>query len=78
MTTAQLAIAWVMSRGSDIVPLLGTKRRDRLAEALGAADLALTPDDLAALEAAVPQDQVAGDRYDPAQMTALDSEKTSH
>ena len=78
VTTAQLAIAWVMSRGSDIVPLLGTKRRDRLAEALGAADLALTPDDLAALEAAVPQDQVAGDRYDPAQMTALDSEKTSH
>ncbi len=78
VTTAQLAIAWVMSRGSDIVPLLGTKRRDRLAEALGAADLALTPDDLAALEAAVPQDQVAGGRYDPAQMTALDSEKTSH
>ena len=78
VTTAQLAIAWVMSRGSDIVPLLGTKRRDRLAEALGAADLALTPGDLAALEAAVPQDQVAGGRYDPAQMTALDSEKTSH
>ena len=78
VTTAQLAIAWVMSRGSDIVPLLGTKRRDRLAEALGAADLALTPGDLAALEAAVPHDQVAGGRYDPAQMTALDSEKTSH
>ena len=77
VTTAQLAIAWVMTRGSDIVPLLGTKRRGRLAEALGAADLALTPDDLAALEAAVPQDKVAGDRYDPAQMTALDSEKTS-
>jgi aryl-alcohol dehydrogenase-like predicted oxidoreductase len=78
VTTAQLAIAWVMSRGSDIVPLLGTKRRDRLAEALVAADLALTPGDLAALEAAVPQDQVAGDRYDAPQMTALDSEKTSH
>jgi aryl-alcohol dehydrogenase-like predicted oxidoreductase len=78
VTTAQLAIAWVMSRGSDIVPLLGTKRRDRLADALGAADLALTPADLAALEAAVPAEQVAGDRYDPAQMAALDSEKTSH
>ncbi len=77
VTTVQLAIAWVMSRGSDIVPLLGTKRRDRLAEALGAADLALTPDELAALEAVVPEDQVAGDRYDPAQMTALDSEKTA-
>ena len=77
VTTAQLAIAWVRSRGSDIVPLLGTKRRDRLAEALGAVDLELTPGDLAALEAAVPRDQVAGDRYEAGQMAALDSEKTS-
>ena len=77
VTTAQLAIAWVLSRGSDIVPLLGTKRRDRLAEALGAVDLELTPGDLAALEAAVPRDQVAGDRYEAGQMAALDSEKTS-
>jgi aryl-alcohol dehydrogenase-like predicted oxidoreductase len=75
VTTAQLAIAWVASRGSDIVPLLGTKRRDRLAEALGALDLTLTPADLAALEAAMPYSQVAGDRYDPGQMAALDSEK---
>ena len=77
VTTAQLAIAWVRSRGSDIVPLLGTKRRDRLAEALGAVDLELTPGDLAALEAAVPREQVAGDRYEAGQMAALDSEKTS-
>ena len=77
VTTAQLAIAWVLSRGSDIVQLLGTKRRDRLAEALGAVDLELTPGDLAALEAAVPRDQVAGDRYEAGQMAALDSEKTS-
>ena len=77
VTTAQLAIAWVRSRGSDIVPLLGTKRRDRLADALGAVDLELTPGDLAALEAAVPRDQVAGDRYEAGQMAALDSEKTS-
>jgi aryl-alcohol dehydrogenase-like predicted oxidoreductase len=77
VTTAQLAIAWVRSRGSDIVPLLGTKRRDRLAEALGAVDLELTPGDLAALEAAVPRDRVAGDRYEAGQMAALDSEKTS-
>ncbi len=75
VTTAQLAIAWVTSRGTDIVPLIGTKRRDRLAEALGAADLELTPGELAAIEAAVPADQVVGDRYDPAQMAALDSEK---
>jgi aryl-alcohol dehydrogenase-like predicted oxidoreductase len=76
VTTAQLAIAWVLSRGSDIVPLLGTKRRDRLAEALGAVDLELAPGDLAALEAAVPRGRVAGDRYEAGQMVALDSEKT--
>jgi len=76
VSTAQLAIAWVLSRGTDIVPLIGTKRRDRLAEALGALDLRLGPDDLAALEAAIPPGQVAGDRYDPGQMTALDSEKS--
>ena len=75
VTTAQLAIAWVLSRGTDIVPLIGTKRRDRLAEALGALDLRLDPGELAALEAAVPRGQVAGERYEPTQMAALDSEK---
>ena len=75
VTTAQLAIAWVLSRGSDIIPLIGTKRRDRLAEALGALDLRLTPADLAALEAAIPPGQVAGDRYESGQMAVLDSEK---
>jgi aryl-alcohol dehydrogenase-like predicted oxidoreductase len=75
VTTAQLAIAWVLSRGTDIVPLVGTKRRDRLAEALGALDLRLDPAELAALEAAVPAAQVSGDRYDPGQMASLDSEK---
>ncbi len=74
-TTAQLAIAWVLSRGTDIVPLIGTKRRDRLAEALGALELRLDPGELAALEAAVPPGQVAGDRYEAAQMAALDSER---
>jgi aryl-alcohol dehydrogenase-like predicted oxidoreductase len=75
VTTAQLAIAWVISRGSDIIPLIGTKRRDRLAEALGALDLELTPGELAAIEAAVPAGQVAGDRYDSHGMASLDSEK---
>ena len=74
VSTAQLAFAWVLSRGTDIVPLIGTKRRDRLAEALGALSLRLDPADLDALEAAVPAGQVAGDRYDPRQMAALDSE----
>jgi aryl-alcohol dehydrogenase-like predicted oxidoreductase len=75
VTTAQLAIAWVASRGADIIPLIGTKRRDRLAEALAALDLALSPDDLAVIEAAVPSSQVAGERYEPAQMAGLDSER---
>jgi aryl-alcohol dehydrogenase-like predicted oxidoreductase len=75
VTTAQLAIAWVLSRGRDIIPLIGTKRRDRLAEALGALELTLTADELAAIEAAVPASAVAGERYDPGGMASLDSEK---
>ena len=74
VTAAQLAFAWVCSRGSDIIPLIGTKRRDRLAEAIAGVDLDLKPADLAAIEAAVPADAVAGDRYDQHQMAALDSE----
>jgi aryl-alcohol dehydrogenase-like predicted oxidoreductase len=75
VTAAQLAIAWVASRGDDIVPLIGTKRRDRLAEALHALDMTLSDDDLAAIEAAVPADAVAGERYDAAQVAMLDSER---
>jgi aryl-alcohol dehydrogenase-like predicted oxidoreductase len=74
-TVAQVAIAWVLSRGNDIVPLIGARRRDRLNEALGALDLHLSEDDLARIEAAVPPDAVAGDRYDAGQMAMLDSEK---
>ena len=74
-TAAQLAIAWVASRGDDIIPLIGTKRRDRLAEALHALEMTLSADDLAAIEAAVPADAVAGGRYDPAQVATLDSER---
>jgi len=75
VTAAQLAIAWVASRGEDIIPLIGTKRRVRLAEALKALDLTLSADDLAAIEAAVPAAAVAGDRYAAAQVAALDSER---
>ena len=74
VTAAQLAIAWVASRGDDIIPLIGTKRRVRLAEALEALDLTLSADDLAAIEAAVPAGAVAGDRYEAAQVAMLDSE----
>ncbi|MFG3051986.1 aldo/keto reductase [Kitasatospora sp. NPDC048239] len=73
-TVAQVAIAWVASRGEDIVPLVGARRRDRLTEALGALDVELTPADLAAIEAAVPAGSAAGDRYAAAQMAHLDSE----
>ena len=75
VTTAQLAFAWALAQGPDIIPLIGTKRRVRLAETLAALDLELTPGELARLEAAVPPDQVAGDRYEARQMTALDSEQ---
>jgi aryl-alcohol dehydrogenase-like predicted oxidoreductase len=75
VTAAQLAIAWVASGGDDIIPLIGTKRRDRLAEALQALDLTLSTDDLAAIEAAVPATAVAGDRYEASQVAALDSER---
>jgi aryl-alcohol dehydrogenase-like predicted oxidoreductase len=74
-TVAQVAIAWVLSRGEDVVPLVGARRRDRLAEALGAADLELDAEELARIEEAVPAGAVAGGRYAPDQLAALDSER---
>ncbi len=75
VAVAQIAIAWVLSRGSDVIPLVGARRRDRLAEAVGALGVTLTADDLAAIEAAVPAGAVAGTRYDEFQMSILDSER---
>ncbi|MEY9875887.1 aryl-alcohol dehydrogenase-like predicted oxidoreductase [Streptacidiphilus sp. MAP12-33] len=74
-SVAQVAIAWVLAQGEDIVPLVGARRRERWDEALGAAGLVLEPADLAAIEEAVPQGAAAGDRYVAAQMAHLDSEK---
>ncbi|MFJ7160090.1 aldo/keto reductase [Streptomyces sp. NPDC101118] len=74
VTVAQAAIAWVLAQGEDIVPLVGARRRDRLAEALGALEVRLEPADLAAIEAAVPVGAAAGERYPAAQMAHLDSE----
>ncbi|MGW6912485.1 aldo/keto reductase [Kitasatospora sp. NPDC054939] len=74
-TVAQVATAWVASRGGDVVPLVGARRRDRLAESLGALDLRLTASELAAVEAAVPSGSAAGERYAAAQMAMLDSER---
>jgi aryl-alcohol dehydrogenase-like predicted oxidoreductase len=74
VTVAQLAIAWVLAHGPDIVPLVGARRRDRLHEALGALQVLLSPADLARIDAAMPPGSVAGERYNPAQMAHLDSE----
>lgn len=75
VTVAQIAIAWVASRGTDIVALVGARRRDRLDEALGALRVNLTGAELSAIEAAVPAGAVAGTRYDAHQMVILDSER---
>ena len=74
-TVAQLAIAWALSRGEDVVPLVGARRRDRLAEAIGALELELDADEIARIEAAVPTGAAAGERYHDAQMASLDSER---
>jgi aryl-alcohol dehydrogenase-like predicted oxidoreductase len=76
VSVAQIAIAWVMAQGHDIVPLIGARRRDRLTEALGALDVVLGADDLAAIERAVPKGAAAGERYAAAQMAHLDSERS--
>jgi aryl-alcohol dehydrogenase-like predicted oxidoreductase len=74
-TPARVAIAWVLSRGEDIVPLVGARTRERLGEALGALDLELSPEDLAAVEEAVPRGSAAGERYGREAMESLDSER---
>lgn len=74
-TVAQVAIAWVLSRGQDIVPLVGARRRERLSEALGAVELKLTAKDLARIEQEVPAGAAAGSRYAAPLMTELDSER---
>jgi aryl-alcohol dehydrogenase-like predicted oxidoreductase len=74
-TVAQLAIAWVLGRGADIVPVVGARHRERLSEALGALRVELTPQDLKAIERAVPKGSAAGERYPVAAMKQLDSER---
>ncbi len=65
----------VLSRGDDVVPLIGARRRDQLGEALGALELALTVEDLERIEQAIPPGTAAGDRYGAPQMADLDSER---
>jgi aryl-alcohol dehydrogenase-like predicted oxidoreductase len=72
---AQAAIAWVAAQGAGIVPLVGARRRNRLAEALGGTGVTLTPQDLSAIEQAIPAGAAAGDRYAAPLMNELDSER---
>jgi aryl-alcohol dehydrogenase-like predicted oxidoreductase len=71
-TAAQVALAWLLHKGDDLVPIPGTKRVARLEENLAAAELRLAPDEIAALEAALAPGRVAGPRYGPAQMAQVD------
>jgi aryl-alcohol dehydrogenase-like predicted oxidoreductase len=75
VSVAQLAIAWVLHQGVDIVPLIGARRRDRLSEALGAMDVTLSEGESAAIAAAMPAEAVAGARYAAPLMAHLDSER---
>lgn len=72
ITAAQLSLAWVMSKGEDIVPIPGTKRTDRLLENIRAADIVLSPDEIKKIEAAVPAGQVMGERYAEAGLVGLE------
>jgi aryl-alcohol dehydrogenase-like predicted oxidoreductase len=72
VTPSQLAIAWVLAQGDDVVPIPGTKRRSYLEDNAGAVDVRLTPEDLAAIEEVAPRGVVAGDRYGPVQMANVD------
>lgn len=71
VTTAQLATAWVLSRGDDVVPLVGARTRERLQESLAAVDVHLDDDTLAAIQAAVPATEAAGLRYPTPALPAL-------
>jgi aryl-alcohol dehydrogenase-like predicted oxidoreductase len=73
-TAAQLAIGWVGSRGSEIVPVVGARRRDQLDDAIKGTALSLNPAEVARIEAAVPAGATVGARYDASQMGHLDSE----
>src|SRR6202140_2426845 len=72
VTPGQLALAWVLAQGEDLIPIPGTKRRKYLEENAAAVDIRLTSADVAELEAAVPENEIAGERYAAAAMKAID------
>ncbi|MBF6047190.1 aldo/keto reductase [Streptomyces sp. NRRL B-1677] len=69
VTAGQLALAWVQHRGDDVVPIPGTRRQRYLEENLAALAVELSPEDLAAIEAAAPPERIAGTRYDATSLT---------
>ena len=73
VTVAQMALAWVLSRGADVVPIPGTKRRKWLRENIEASEISLSAEEVAALEAAVPRGSVAGERYHVAGMKNINA-----
>jgi aryl-alcohol dehydrogenase-like predicted oxidoreductase len=75
LTATQLAIAWVLAKAPNAVPLIGARTRAQLAESLGALAVTLSPEEIARIEEAVPASAVAGTRYDERQMGMLDSER---
>jgi aryl-alcohol dehydrogenase-like predicted oxidoreductase len=75
VSPAQMAIAWVLTRGEDIVPVLGARTVRQVEEALAALEIRLSAEELTLLEQAVPWDAIAGTRYDKVAMTHLDSER---
>jgi aryl-alcohol dehydrogenase-like predicted oxidoreductase len=70
-----LAIAWALAKQSFVIPVVGARTRAQLAESLGTLEVKLTAEEIAAIEAAVPAEAVAGTRYEAMQMRSLDSEK---
>jgi aryl-alcohol dehydrogenase-like predicted oxidoreductase len=76
-TVAQIAIAWVMAQGKDIVPVIGARKRDQLKDALVAAGITLSAADLAEIEQAMPKGAAAGERYNAQGMASLDSERST-
>jgi aryl-alcohol dehydrogenase-like predicted oxidoreductase len=72
VTPGQIALAWLLHKGPDIVPIPGTKRRRYLEENVAAADVSLTAEDIAALDTALSTDKIAGPRYSAPQMQMVD------
>ena len=72
VTAGQIALAWLLHKGTDIVPIPGTKRRRYLEENVGAAAVSLNAEEMAELDAALPPEKVAGPRYSEKQMATVD------